>query len=72
MFGHRLEANRVIVDKIMVEPVMLDHQMQNAVKERHVAPRLDRHKEVEQVRANGREARVDHNNLRAPFACLPK
>ena len=52
------------VDEVVVEPVVLDHQVQDAVEQGGVAARLDRQ---EQVAGAGerRDARIDDDDLRA-------
>ena len=41
VLGDGLEANGVLLDEFVVEPIVLDHQMQNAVKQCDVAAGLD-------------------------------
>ena len=32
VFGYRLEADRVLLDEFVIEPIVLNHQMQDAVE----------------------------------------
>src|SRR5262249_32679331 len=68
--GDGIETNGVVVDEVMIEPVVLDHQAQNAVKKGDVAPGLDREKQIRGAR-NRRDSRIDDDDLRAVFARLP-
>ena len=54
----------------VIEPVVLDHQMQDAVEERGVAARLDRQEQVAGPR-DRRDARIDDDDLGALLAGLP-
>ena len=69
-FGHILKTDGVIVDEIMIEPIVFDHQMQHAVEQGDVAARLDRQEQIAGAR-NRRDARVNHDDFRALFARLP-
>ena len=44
MFGDGLEADGVPLDEFVIEPIVLDHQVQNAVEECRVATGLHRQK----------------------------
>ena len=67
VFGDCLEADRVLLDEFVVEPVVLDHQVENAVEQRHIAAGLDRQ---EQIARSGhrRDAGIDDDDLRAVLA----
>ena len=54
----------------VIEPVVLDHQVQDAVEERRVASRLDRQEQVAGPR-NRCDARIDDDDLGALLAGLP-
>jgi hypothetical protein len=73
-FLHRrsnlVKADGGVVDEIVVEPIVFDHQMQNAVEERDIAPGLDRQKEIARAR-DRRDARINDDDLRAVLARLP-
>ena len=65
MLGHGRRTRRVwLVDELVIEPVVLDHQMQDAVEQRHVAARLDRQEQIAGAR-DRRDARIDDDDLRA-------
>jgi len=68
--GHLLEAHRVILDEPVVQPVVLDHEVENAVAEGDVPAGLDR---KEQVAGAGDRcnARIDHDDPRAVLPRLP-
>ena len=46
VLGHLLEADRVVADEVVIEPVVLDHQVQDAGEQGGVAARLDRQEQV--------------------------
>ena len=54
----------------MVEPVVLNHQVQNAVEERHVTARFDGQKQITGA-GDRRETWIDHDDLGAMLARLP-
>ena len=56
--------------KLVIEPVVFDHQVQNAVEQSDVAAGLDR---KEQVAGAGQwsDPRIDDNDVRAVLAGLP-
>ena len=54
----------------MVQPIVLDHQVQNAVEERDIAPWLNGQKQITGA-GNRRNARIDDDDLRAVFSRLP-
>ena len=58
------------LDERMIEPVVLDHQVQNAVEQRRIASRLDRQEQVAGPR-DRRDARIDDDDFRAVLARLP-
>ena len=70
MLGNLLEADGVFLDESMIEPVVLDHQVQNAVEQGDVTPRFDGQEQVAGPRG-GRDARIDHDDFRPVFAGLP-
>ena len=70
VLGDRVEADRVVVDERVIEPVVLDHQVQDAVEERGVAARLDRQEQIAGPR-DRRDARIDDDDLRPVLAGLP-
>ena len=65
-----LEADGVLRDEVVVEPVVLDHQVQDAVEQRDVAAGLDRQEQVAGARER-RDARIDDDDLGAVLARLP-
>ena len=62
VLGDRLEADGVLLDEVVVEPVVLDHQVQDAVEQRDVAARLDRQEQVAGA-GDRRDARIDDDDL---------
>lgn len=46
MFGDGFKADGVLLDELMIEPIVFDHQVQDAVEESRVAAGLDRQEEV--------------------------
>ena len=68
--GDRVEADGVRVDEVVIEPVVLDHQVQDAVEQRDVAAGLDRQEQVAGA-GDRRDARIDDDDLRAVLAGLP-
>ena len=70
MCGDGIEPDRVVLDERMIEPVVLDHQVQDAVEERRVASRLDRQEQVAGPR-NRRDARIHDHDLGPLLAGLP-
>ena len=70
MLGDRLEADRVLLNELVIEPIVFDHQVQNAVEERDVAAGLDRQKQIAGA-GDRRDARIDDDDLRAVLARLP-
>jgi hypothetical protein len=65
-----VEADGVVLDEVVIEPVVLDHQVQDAVEEGDVAPRLDRQEQVAGA-GDRRDARIDDDDLRPVLARLP-
>ena len=65
-----VEADRVLLDELVIEPVVLDHQVQDAVEQRDVAARLDRQEQIAGA-GDRRDARIDDDDLRAVLARLP-
>ena len=61
---HVLEARRAGLDEGVIEPVVLDHEVEDAGEEGRVAPGLDGQEEVAGT-GQGREARVDHDHASA-------
>ena len=57
-------------NEVVIEPVVLDHQVQDAVEQGDVAAGLDGQEQVAGAR-RGRDARIDHDDLRAVLARLP-
>ena len=70
MLGDGLEADGVPLDEFVIEPVVLDHQLQNAVEECRVAAGLHGQKQVAGA-SDRRDARIDDDDLRAELAGLP-
>src|SRR5947207_4647465 len=70
VFGHRIKAYRVRIDEAVIEPVVFDHQVQNAVEQSDIAPGLDRQKQVTRS-CNWSDSRIDDDNLRAVLSGLP-
>ena len=59
-----------VVDELVIDPAVLDHQVQHAGEERRVAAGLDRKEQIARAR-DRRDARVLHDDLRALLARLP-
>ena len=57
-------------DEIVIEPVVLDHQVQDAVEQRDVAAGLDGQEQIAGA-GDRRDARIDDDDLRAVLAGLP-
>ena len=55
---------------VVIEPVVLDHQVQDAGEQRGVAAGLDRQEQVAGA-GDRRDARIDDDDLRALLARLP-
>ena len=70
MLRYCVKADGVIGDKVVVQPVVFDHQLQYAVKERNIAPRLDRQKEIAGAGNRG-NTRINDDDLGTMFARLP-
>ncbi len=70
MLGDLLETRGVRGDEIVVEPVVLDHQVQDAIEQRDVAAGLDRQEQVAGA-SDGRDARIDDDDARPVLAGLP-
>ena len=65
-----VEADGVLLDELVIEPVVLDHEVKDAVEQRHVAAGLHRKEEIRGAR-DRRDARIDHDDLPAVLARLP-
>src|SRR5262249_2394927 len=70
MFSHRFESNRLLIDEVVVEPVIFDHQMQNSIEESNVSSRFDRQEQVTSA-SNRCNARIDDDDFRAVLSRLP-
>ena len=68
--GDLVETGRVGLDERAVDPVALDHDLEDAGKQRRVPARLDGQVQVARAR-HRRDARVLHDDLRALLAGLP-
>src|SRR5690606_30157681 len=56
--GNLVEADGMVLDEVMVEPVVLDHQVEDAVEQGGIAARLDRQEEIAGA-GDGGQARID-------------
>src|SRR6185369_1679792 len=65
-----VEANRMLANEVVVEPVVFDHQMENPVEQRRVAPWFDGQEQVTGS-SYGRQAGIHDDHLGAVFARLP-
>src|SRR5579871_3231307 len=70
MLGQLVETDRMLGDEILIEPVVLDHQMQYAVEKRTVATRLDGQEEIASA-SQRRETRINDDDPRSLLAGLP-
>ena len=70
MFGQRFKADGVVVDEVVVEPVVGDHQVQHAVEEGDIAAWFDGQEQVAGAGDRG-DARIDDDDLGAVFPGLP-
>jgi hypothetical protein len=68
--GNGIEAGGVVFDEVVVEPVVLDHQVEDAVEQRDVTPRLDGQKNVGRP-GDRRDPRILNDDLAAGLARLP-
>jgi hypothetical protein len=59
-----------LLDEVVVEPVVLDHQVKDAVEQRDVAAGLDRQEEVAGPRER-RDAGIDDDDPSRRLASLP-
>ncbi len=62
-----LEADGVLLDERMIEPVVFDHQVQDAVKQGDVAAGLDGQEQIAGARQRC-DARIDDDDLAAVLA----
>src|SRR6187402_635253 len=70
VLGDLLEADRVRVDECVIQPVMLDHDLQHAGEKGSVTPWL--HGQVQIAGAGGRrDTRILNDDLRSLLARLP-
>ena len=70
LLRHLVETDGVLADEIVVEPVVFDHQVQDAVEQGDVAAGF--HGEVEiAVRHGGGDARIDHDDFGRRTRALP-
>ena len=60
-----LEADRMLLDELVIEPVVFDHEVQNALKQSDVAAGLDGQEEVAGARQRG-DPRIDDDDPGAP------
>src|SRR2546425_1081770 len=58
VIGDRLKARCVIFDESVIEPIVFDHQMQDSIEKRYVAPWLDWQEEIAGARDRS-DARID-------------
>src|SRR5215813_3918633 len=70
MFSQGFESHRVLIDEVVVEPVIFDHQMQNSIEESNVSSRLDGQEQVTSAR-NRCNARINDDYFRAKLPRLP-
>ena len=70
VFGHLVETAGVIADEGVIEPVVLDHQMKDAVEQGHVATGLDGQIQVAGAGQRG-DARIHHDDAGTVLARLP-
>lgn len=70
VFGNGCETHSVFADEFVVQPIVFDHQVQDAVEERDVASRFDWQKEVAGA-GNRSDARIDDDDLGPILARLP-
>ena len=64
------EADCVFLDKVVIKPAVLDHQVKDAVEQSNVAARLDRQKEIAGSR-DWCDARINDDDLCPVLASLP-
>src|SRR5215472_8189667 len=64
MLGDLLESRGMFLDEIMIEPIVLDHQMEDAVEQGDVAAGLDGQEQIAGA-GNRRDARIDDDDARA-------
>src|SRR5262245_2551756 len=65
------EPYRPRVDELAIDPVVLDHEVQYARKERRIAPRPDRQEQITRA-GRRRDARILEDDPRALLARLPE
>src|SRR6185369_15485258 len=70
VFGDAFESHGLFVYEAVVEPIVFDHQMKDAVEQRYVTARLDRKKQVTRA-GDWRDSRIDGDDLCSVFASLP-
>src|SRR5690606_16559498 len=66
----RLEAHGVLLDELVIEPVVLDHEPQDPVEQGRVPTRLYGHVKIAGA-GDGGDARIDDDDLRAMITGLP-
>ena len=69
-FLYRLPPRSVLGDEGAVDPATADHHVQHCVEHADVATGLDRDEEIDRA-GDGREPRVEHDDLRTVLARLP-
>ncbi len=70
MFGHRCKTNSMVVDEVVIQPIIGDHQVQDAIEEGDVSPRLDGQEEVAGA-GDGGDAWVNDDDFGPMFPRLP-
>ena len=68
--SHDIESHRVCVDELAIDPVMLDHQIEDAGEKRRIASRLHRQVQVACTSDRGNPW-ILYDDLCALFPCLP-
>src|SRR6185503_10868156 len=70
VFNDVFESDRLIVYESVVEPIVFDHQVEDAVEQRNVTPGLDRKKQITRA-SDWRDPRIDDDDLCSVLASLP-
>ncbi len=70
VLGDLVETDGVFRDEIVIEPVVLDHQVEDAVEQGDVAARLDGQEQIAGA-GDRRDARIDDDDTGAVLAGLP-
>ena len=70
IFRNFVEPDGVLFDEVAVDPMVIDHEFEDAGKERHVATGFHRKKQVTGS-GNRSEARILHDDFRPLLSGLP-